>query len=65
MKILDRTLDMLQNLANRMEMLVPIRLDIELDNVKIRDTFTWNLNGKPLFKKKQKDYNVQFGVLPS
>lgn len=25
--------------------LVPIRLDFEVDGVKVRDTFTWNLNG--------------------
>lgn len=25
--------------------LVPIRLDVELDGVKLRDQFTWNLNG--------------------
>ncbi len=27
--------------------LVPIRLDVELDGVKLRDQFTWNLNGIP------------------
>jgi hypothetical protein len=41
-----RAPEMLQDLANRIEALVPIRLDIELDNIKIRDTFTWNLSGK-------------------
>ena len=27
------------------EMLVPIRLEIDHDHYKLRDTFTWNLNG--------------------
>lgn len=29
------------------EVLVPIRLDMEIDGNKLRDTFTWNKNGKP------------------
>lgn len=28
------------------EVLVPIRLDIDLDDVKLRDAFLWNMNGK-------------------
>lgn len=28
------------------EVLVPIRLDIDLDDVKLRDVFLWNMNGK-------------------
>ncbi len=28
------------------EVLVPIRLDIDIDGQKHRDTFTWNKNGK-------------------
>lgn len=31
--------------ANKEETLVPIRLDIEHDGYKLRDTFTWNMNG--------------------
>ena len=27
------------------EALVPIRLDIDIDGQKLRDTFTWNKNG--------------------
>jgi SWI/SNF-related matrix-associated actin-dependent regulator of chromatin subfamily B protein 1 len=34
----------LQN-AQQIEDLVPIRLDIEIDGQKLRDTFTWNRNG--------------------
>jgi len=32
--------------AKQNEDLIPIRLDIELDGQKLRDTFTWNKNGK-------------------
>ena len=39
---------MLQNSATKLEVLIPIRLDIETDSVKIRDTFTWNLNGNSI-----------------
>ena len=28
------------------ETLVPIRLELEYDTYRIRDTFTWNLNGE-------------------
>ena len=28
------------------EELIPIRLDIEIDGQKLRDSFTWNKNGK-------------------
>lgn len=31
---------------NSEETLIPIRLDVENDGYKIRDTFTWNMNGK-------------------
>lgn len=31
--------------ANHPEILVPIRLDMELEGQKLRDTFTWNKNG--------------------
>ena len=36
----------LQSLADRKVRLVPIRLDLTIDDVKLRDAFTWNLNGK-------------------
>ncbi|CAG8500445.1 9369_t:CDS:2 [Racocetra fulgida] len=32
--------------AEQREILIPIRLDIDLDTHKLRDTFTWNLNEK-------------------
>ena len=34
--------------ASKPEVLVPIRLDIDIDGQKLRDTFTWNKNGKLL-----------------
>ncbi|KAF2007807.1 SNF5-domain-containing protein [Amniculicola lignicola CBS 123094] len=32
--------------AEQVEELVPVRLDIELDKIKLRDTFTWNLHDR-------------------
>jgi SWI/SNF-related matrix-associated actin-dependent regulator of chromatin subfamily B protein 1 len=32
--------------AQQNEDLVPIRLDMEIEGQKLRDTFTWNKNGK-------------------
>ncbi|OWK15019.1 hypothetical protein Celaphus_00000092, partial [Cervus elaphus hippelaphus] len=34
--------------ASQPEVLVPIRLDMEIDGQKLRDAFTWNMNGEPL-----------------
>lgn len=31
--------------AERPEQLVPIRLELDIDHNKMRDTFVWNLNG--------------------
>lgn len=31
--------------AAQVEVLVPIRLDMEIDGQKLRDAFTWNMNG--------------------
>jgi SWI/SNF-related matrix-associated actin-dependent regulator of chromatin subfamily B protein 1 len=31
--------------ANQPDVLVPIRVDLELEGQKLRDTFTWNKNG--------------------
>ena len=33
------------NNASQTEVLVPIRLDMEVDGQKLRDTFVWNKNG--------------------
>lgn len=32
--------------ASQPEVLVPIRLDIDIEGQKLRDTFTWNKNGE-------------------
>ncbi|KAF2807852.1 SNF5-domain-containing protein, partial [Mytilinidion resinicola] len=32
--------------ADQLEELVPVRLDIEFDKIKLRDTFTWNLHDR-------------------
>ena len=36
---------MIHENANRHEVLVPIRLDMEIEGQKLRDCFTWNKNG--------------------
>lgn len=40
--------------AAQVEALVPIRLDMEIDGQKLRDAFTWNMNGKYLHQPAQK-----------
>ena len=32
--------------ATQSEVLVPIRLDMEIEGQKLRDAFTWNMNGR-------------------
>jgi chromatin structure-remodeling complex subunit SFH1 len=36
----------LERMSEITEVLVPIRLDIDLDDIKLRDVFVWNMNGK-------------------
>lgn len=36
----------LKNISEIDEILVPVRLDIDVDSVKLRDRFLWNMNGK-------------------
>jgi SWI/SNF-related matrix-associated actin-dependent regulator of chromatin subfamily B protein 1 len=31
--------------SSQSELLVPIRIDLEMDGQKLRETFTWNKNG--------------------
>ncbi|KAI8968586.1 hypothetical protein BDF20DRAFT_897180 [Mycotypha africana] len=38
------TMDDLKRVSESNELLVPIRLDIDLDEVKLRDVFLWNMN---------------------
>lgn len=35
----------LQRISNIDEVLVPVRLDIDVDSIKLRDRFLWNMNG--------------------
>lgn len=37
---------MIHENASQPEVLVPIRLDMEIDGQKLRDAFTWNMNGR-------------------
>lgn len=37
---------LLYQTATQPEVLVPIRLDIDIDGQKLRETFTWNKNGE-------------------
>lgn len=37
---------LIQENANQPDVLVPIRVDLEIEGQKLRDTFTWNKNGK-------------------
>ena len=45
-----------QHLANLPVKLIPIRLDLELEGVKLQDSFTWNLNGLLLSLIAQKQF---------
>lgn len=36
--------------AQQPEILVPIRLDMEIEGQKLRDTFTWNKNGLSMLR---------------
>jgi len=42
----DRSPAAIHSNANQPEVLIPIRLDMEVDGQKLRDTFCWNKNGK-------------------
>lgn len=44
----DKNPAVLYEAASQSEVLVPIRLDIDIEGQKLRDTFTWNKNGKCL-----------------
>lgn len=39
-------LEALKEQATKEDSLVPIRIELEHEGYKLRDTFTWNLNGK-------------------
>ena len=42
----DKYPDLYSEAAAQPEVLVPIRLDIDMDGQKLRDTFLWNKNGE-------------------
>ena len=42
----DHDMAAIHEAASQPEVLVPIRLDIDIDGQKLRDTFTWNKSGK-------------------
>jgi len=39
----------MENAALADEVMIPIRLDIDLESFKIKDAFMWNMNGKIYF----------------
>ena len=45
--------------AEMMEQLVPIRLDIELEKLRLRDTFTWNLQERNVTPAIFTDYLLE------
>lgn len=45
--------------AEQHEELVPIRLDLELDKLRLRDTFTWNLHEKLISQDQFTDYLIE------
>ena len=42
----DKNITALYKAAHANDVLVPIRLDIDFDGQKLRDTFTWNKHGE-------------------
>lgn len=50
--------------AEQHEELVPVRLDIELDKLRLRDTFTWNLHEKLISRDTFTDYLLEDLKLP-
>lgn len=41
----DHDMAAIHEAASQPEVLVPVRLDIDIDGQKLRDTFTWNKSG--------------------
>ena len=46
----DRTDVQMENAALAEDVMIPIRLDIDLDSYKIKDAFMWNMNGTALLR---------------
>lgn len=53
-----------QQQAEQHEELVPVRLDIELDKLRLRDTFTWNLHEKCVSQDLFTDYLLEDLKIP-
>ena len=45
--------------AEQHEELVPVRIDIELDKLRLRDTFTWNLHERLISQDTFTDYLLE------
>lgn len=50
--------------AEQQEELVPVRLDLELDKLRLRDTFTWNLHEKVIPQEMFTDYLLEDLKIP-
>ena len=50
----------MENAALAEEVMIPIRLDIDLDSFKIKDAFMWNMNG--LYLVYTMTYNFCRGI---
>lgn len=50
--------------AEQREELVPVRLDIELDKLRLRDTFTWNLHEKTIAQQHFTQYLLEDLKIP-
>lgn len=50
--------------AEQHEELVPVRLDLELDKLRLRDTFTWNLHEKLISPEQFTDYLLEDLKIP-
>ncbi len=51
--------------AEQREELVPVRLDIELDKLRLRDTFTWNLHEKLVSQDKFIEFLIEDLKIPN
>lgn len=45
--------------ATQSEVLVPIRLDMEIEGQKLRDAFTWNMNGNVITFSQLREVRYQ------
>lgn len=57
----DHDMAAIHEAAKASEVLIPIRLDIEIDGQKLRDTFTWNKNGETYLQYQNCKYKWLWG----